>query len=557
MRGELKSSIRYFSLFLCFLFPGGLLFPETIHLGDKKIPYSLFFTSDVDLQTAANGNQEIKLKRQAYPLSYEDSLDSLYISFDKNFDDIKSGSILKALFKTKDFEDSVGSAGSFEQPIHEMWVAPSDYMFLNNDTNTGDFSVYFRMRPYQLRRRMDVIQKVGLFEGRKQGIYCGWESGKLFFEFFNFFWNHDTPLPDLKISTRDSFQPNRFYSVMLNYKYNDGSLTLYLDGVEQEKIYATSDFSRNATILTPKFHRWDRSPVIIGKNYVGALDDIILSNHMLSPNVSSGKFNALKKNGSRISQTPGVVVSNLIELKSSKSKIQKATFDVSEPGGTEIRFYFRTSDNLFRPEISETAMPFIELTKTALSEARAKYFQWKAELYSDSTGTTTPVLKSMDLSYTYGKAPQPPRMLSVLESNNSEVTLEFLRSLEMHVIEGGRYHIYYGIKPYQPIGAIKYKSFEKSENGEMKGIPITDADRWVTDDQRYQNRIKLTITNDMIRDNETYFRNKPELSYEFPLLYKNVPYYFWVTSCDNEWSEKPENSDHESAPSGLVAVRLH
>lgn len=523
--------------------------------GEKNNPFELYFTEDIEVETLINGEQNLKLRRQAYPVSYEESLDTLQVSFDKKSTFFKSGEILKSEFKTRIFEDSIGEAASFEQPLHEMWVAPADFLFLNQDTNTGDFSIYFRMRPYQLKRRMDVLQKVGLFEGRKQGLFCGWEGGTLFYEFYNFFWDHDKPLSSLKISTRDSFQANHFYAAMLIYRQNDGSLTLYLDGVEQEKIFVTNNFSEHGRILVPRFHKWDRSPLIIGRNYLGALDDVVFSNRILPSDIISGKYNSVEKKGPMVFQRPGVAISNRIDLPVSQSKIERFKYSAAVPEGTDIKLFFRYSDTEFSPDKDELNFPYIPLTSEKLSNVRGKYFQWKAKLYSDASGEITPVITKVDLYYSVNPAPNSPGELSVLDSKNNEVTLEFARSLDMGVVDGGRYHIYYGLKPYQPLGAIKYKSFQE-HNNEKIGVPISDEDKWITDDQRYQNRIKISVSNEMIMANFTYFRKNPELLYQYPLLQKNVPYYFWVTTCDNQWTEKLANSDHESKPSNYVVVRL-
>ena len=555
IRGELKKSIFCLNILLFFYSGFASIYANNIFWGEKNHPFDLQISFDVDMETRENGEQIIGLKRQPYPVSFDESLDTLQISFDKKSRILRSGEILKADYKVRMFDDSIGEAASFDQPLHEMWVAPADFLFLNQDKNTGDFSVYFRIRPYQMKRRMDVLQKVGLFEGRKQGLFCGWEDGKLFYEFFNFFWNKDIPIPDLRISTRDTFQENRFYAVMLVYRQSDGSLSLYLDGVEQEKIYLTTDFSPRGVILIPKFHKWDRSPIVIGKNYLGALDDVIFSNHTLSPEIISGKFNKVEKRGPHYYQVPGIAVSNRIDFAASQTKIEKMKYTIRKPPGTDVKFFYRYSDSSFPADLDEYNLPFIQWSSEKLSNVKAKYFQWKAELYSDESGELSPQISKVNLQYTVNFGPMPPKEISVLDVKEDEVTLEFLRSLEMDVVDGGRYHIYYGLKPYQPLGAIKYKSFKMSENG-LSGVPITDEDKWETDDQRYQNRIKISISNEMIISNFSYFKQFPELLYSYSLLQKNIPYYFWVTACDHQWSEKITHSDHESKPSPYVVIRF-
>lgn len=552
-----KQSIRYRLLPALILLLGAHnLAAETRNWGIQNAPFELYTSEGIQIHSLAGGDQYIQLERLHYPLTYSQELESVHISFDESSPVIRAGQVLKADYKTIELEDSINQAASFEQPIHQYWFAPSDFMFLNNSENTGDFSIYFRMKPYQLKRKMEIMQKAGLFGGIKQGISCGWDAGQLYFEFSNFFWGPSGPLESLRLASRDSFQTDRFFSVLLTYTHNDGALTLYVNGVEQNKYFATSDMTPQGDIYTPRFHRWDKSPLIIGKNYLGAIDDVVLSNFALDPAAISGKYEPVKRQGNRFIQKSGVAISRIIELPTSKTEIHQIGFEERELYGTNIRYYYRYSDKPFDESLSEYDLPYRRLEEGGSLLIHAKYLQWKAELYSDAMGEQSPRLESMRLLYTPDEAPQAPIKLDVVEVGREKVTLQFMRSLEMDVVMGGRYHIYYGLKPYEPLGVIKYKDFYQEE-GKLTGVPISDLDHWVTDDLRYQNRILVTIDNAMISANLSYFKSYPRMLYEYPLLQKDIPYYFWVTACDRAWSEEMEHADHESQPSEYIVVRPH
>ncbi|MES0488982.1 MAG: hypothetical protein ABUK01_03260 [Leptospirales bacterium] len=561
-----RIKLTAFCAFVFFIFissVSGLSGVNTLVWGEEKENFA--FTRMSGLETRYGREARgVRLGRLGYPLTYKQQLESLYISFDRQFTDLKAGEILKTDYKLKVFEDSIREAASFEQPAHQFWVAPSEYLFLNNSENTGNFSIYFRIRPYQLKRRMEIIQKVGIFEGRKQGIAAIWEGDKLYFEFINFFWHNGVPVERVRISTRDPFYSTRFQSVMLQYRQSDGSLALYLDGVDQEIHYMTSDFTREGTIMTPRFHRWDRSPLIIGRDYLGALDDMIFSNALLPPRLISGKFEPVRSVGQRFRQQPGIAISKRIQLPTSASTIESLTFKSIEPEGTKIRLYYRYSDIPFsesregEDEQGGKNPRFIPLPEGGYIDKLGKYIQWKAELFADSAGNTTPVLQKVSLRYSDNPPPIPPNYLAVDKIGAQQVTLIFSRSLEMDVIQKGRYHIYYGLNPYEPLGVLRFKQV-KLQNGIQVGIPITDSDKLgpkeYAIDPRNQNRIKITITNEMIRQNFSYFSSRPEMLYEYPLLQRDIPYYFWITACDNAWSESSERTDHESKPSPYVVVR--
>lgn len=539
-----------------FLLWGGSLLSDELKWGVYNSSFDFYRSEGVLVETSHDGRQSIQLARLGYPLTYGQELESLYISFDEGSVMMKAGEVLQSQYKSKRFPDSINEVASFEQHNHQFMVAPADYLFLNRSDNTGDFSVYFRLRPYQLKRRMEIFQKAGLFEGQKQGFSAGWEKGRLFFEFYNFFWNRESSIREVRISTRDDISINQFHVILLLYRQSEGSLTLYLNGVEQERFFMTSDFTRSGTVLTPRFHRWDRSPLIIGKNYLGAIDDVIFSNTLLDPAVLSGKYEPVKRQGKRFQQKAGVVISRRIEFPTSRTGIRQIRFEDLERKGTSIRYYYRYSDRPFAEDADEYLLPFLRLASgKELREVKAKYLQWKAELYSDAVGEKTPEIKNLTIDYAPNLPPLPPLALELVRAGEKKVTLQFMRNLEMDVVNNGRYHIYYGLKPYEPLGAIKYKEFRKNKRGELVGVPITDADMRITDDLRYRNRIQVTINNKMIRDNLTYFKKIPGQLYEYPLLQRDIPFYFWVTTCDNEWSEALEHADHESGPSEYIVVR--
>jgi len=543
-------------LFLFFISGITGLAADTLSWGSKGQRFQTVSREGVVITSASSGEESITLERNSYPLTAEKLIESLYISFDRGGFKSPNGETIRGDYKTVSFDDSIRESGSFEHPMHQLLVAPAEHLFLNNYVNTGSFSVYFRVRPYQLRRRMDLFQKLAFFEGIKQGIACFWEGGKLTFEFYSFFWDQQKGAVEYShVESRDPFQANRFYSVLLQYRQSDGSVTLYIDGVEQQKIYMTSDGTPGGTILIPKFHRWDRSPLVIGRNFLGALDDIIFSNDLLDPAVVSGKFHQLSKQGAIYFQKPGVITSRIVELPNSSTVISSIVPRVVEPAGTAVRLYYRVSDRPFKETLSEQRFPFVPFYQGEKVDLRGRYIQWRAELFANADGTAAPVIEEVSIVYQKNLPPQPPSEISVVMVDERSVTLEFMRSLEVDVVNGGRYHVYYGIKPYEPLGVIRYKSFSVDSSGQMRGITINDNDLWSTVDQRFQNRIKITVDNQMIIDNLTYSRKNPRLIYDYPLIQKNIPLYFWVTVCDNAWDEPAEYNDHESAPSEYVVVR--
>lgn len=559
-------SRRGFLFIILFLFTAishEYIYAGVLTWGKKSAAFDIFEKKGIKIITDKNGFQTIEMSRKSYELSEMQRYNALYVSFDKTHEgafpekyiNIVGGSLLKSNFNSVEFSDSVKEAASFEQPQHEVWISPAEYIFLNSEEDLENFSIAFMIRPYQLKRNMELMKKVALFGGKKQGIRAAWENDRLVFKFINFFRKDGIPVPEINIFTQDTIKINSFQRVILQYHENRGVLILYLNGIEQNRIYVTDNFSPSGTILRPSFHPWDKSPLIIGRNFLGAIDELIFANYILSIDNDTGTYGMLKRNGRQFIQTPSTAISKIIELPYSASEILNVNFEGSEERDTRILSYIRFSNRPFPENLSEKEFPFENTENINLREQKAKYIQWKVEFYSDSSGIKTPELNQVKISYRENPPPNAPRGLMAEETKEESVKLHFLRNAEMDVIKGGRYHIYYGIKPYEPLGIIRYKDFIKNNENNYEGVTISDNDKWETEDLRYQNRIIIEITNDMILKNFHYTKKIPKLRMEYPLLQKNIPYYFWITSCDSDWTEDIEFADHESKPSNVVTAR--
>jgi hypothetical protein len=68
--------------------------------------------------------------------------------------------------------------------------------------------------------------------------------------------------------------------------------------------------------------------------------------------------------------------------------------------------------------------------------------------------------------------------------------------------------------------------------------------------------IRLVLTNEILAQNKKWSDAKPRFRNRYPVFEKGIGYYFWVTACDNAWSEAQEHADHCSEPSVPVFARF-
>ena len=177
----------------------------------------------------------------------------------------------------------------------------------------------------------------------------------------------------------------------------------------------------------------------------GLLDEMIFSNQILPPTNHLGNFGATEKAGDMFFQEKGTLTSQVFKLPYSQSSILALQYQVSEPKGSNISFYFRSSDKIFFADTEKTELPFKSVKPSLISPrpeeihnsknlyifqseglGKAKYIQWKAIFYPDPLGKETPVLEEVRLSYQPNPPPTAPRNLEVVSSKEGKVTLPIL-----------------------------------------------------------------------------------------------------------------------------------
>lgn len=573
MKGALQSSLRtvpkillfkekvfhYFAaIILGLFFANTSVGAEELVFGNGGIP----FHSKQALISGAivsDGGKSVRLRLRKLPLPSSLKEAFLYVPFEEYKDGgfiAYGGKVLVSRLKLLPNPITLDSEGSFEQSAHILQIKPDSDSFLYNHEQIGNFSISFLFRPYQMKRTMEIMRKLVYYEGRRQGFQVLWSQEKIHFRFHNFFKAKHKRQPLVEITSRDHIMPERNTHVLLRFDSANGQLSLFLNGVEQESLLMTETGTPESTVLTAAFHPWDRSPLVIAQDYLGILDEIYMVERLLPPALSAYKFGRVARQGDRFVQPKGTYLSEIVDTGTSASRLLSMKRDVELPEGSFAQFLVRASDKPMDANLSEEVLPFRPVPPNGRLNQVGRYVQWKSILSPDPLGLHSPEIKSVRVRFLKNPPPSAPIRLQVLSVGPERVTLLFQRNAELDVIRNGRYHIYYGIEPYRAEGMIRYKSIEQAESGGFMLTPFTDANsRYQTNDLRLKNRIVVEITNSLIVANKLYMKSKPTLFYENPVLQSGIPLYFWVTACDNAWSEDPSRADHESSPSKAVVAR--
>lgn len=520
-------------------------------------PFAIAAQRNAGPEKTATGKSVITLRRQHLSLSPIQMQNSLALSFTggvlnqgRNF----QAEITRKSYRVIKFPDSIDETISFEQPGHNIWMNVPNFLFLQ-DSQGKDFSIFLRIRPYELRQRMQLLRKISLLGGTKKGLLLLVENGGFQLELLNVFKSRGNLRQRVAIRTLDRVQINKFYNLLFTYNQSTGALTSYLDGIEQQKIYLTHHGRKGGEIDTLEFPDNDPSPLIIGRGFLGAIDDLVIGNEILGPQATVGLYPMIKRTGGRFIQKTGIIDSKIFYTPYSGSSLTNLFIEKEEPTTSRVKVFVRSSTTPFHESDPEYILPFEEVRSSNIN-IKGRYFQYRLELFASMDGKHAPAVHKVRFDALLNPPPLPPRGLEVAETGKGSVTLRFFRNAEMDVINGGRYHVYYGLKPGEALGILRYKKISTGRGNRIEKDTINDReDRLVTDDLRYQNRIQITIDNEMIKDNIKNSYGDPAFHGDYPLLDPDVPFYFWITACDNFYSDSPESYDHESLPSEAVLAR--
>lgn len=531
----------------------GSLWARQFSFGENQEPFKIYKAYGVSLQSSQRLGNKIVLSRQGFNA---DSLpmEKVYIDFSKPIDRFLSGiEVLTSRYRFIEGSNILGKAAGFERQDHEITFKSPSFLFTERKDHVGDFSFYLRLKPYERKNQMDILRKGGVFEGKLVAIKAFLSDGILVFSFRNFFSLNNQFVERLEIASKYSLSLVDFSNVVLNYKEASGQLTLFVNGIEQDRIYVTDNGKMSGTPLLGKFHRFDGSVFQLGKGFLGQIDEMALCNCNLEAQTSAGSFSRRIKNSDHIKVTKGTYISPRYDIGFSASVIEKISLEKKMPAGTRIRFYLRHRNSYFSESMSESQFPFQEWNG---KKKVARYFQFKADLFPNALGNKTPELKRVSIRTIPNPPPNAPRGLSVVEEGQGSITLSFLRNPEIDVVKGGRYHIYYGLEKDKALGVIRYAQVESIGANDFRLVVINDKNfRQPSKHPKDANRLVVKVTNKMITENLFYTQKKPRLKMSYPLLQRDVPFYFWVTACDSAYKEMDIYHDHESGASNKVVGR--
>jgi len=523
---------------------------EVIEQGSKKFPhFGLHTQRGTKVVPAEDKTDDIKLAVTT-PIGNPDNL--LYLNFETEIPEVLtdvSGNFhirSSSYLRTKDAKKGDGAA-HFSRIENKIEIeSPSGVWPHQGPLN--DFTIEMWIKPVFFYSRNEILQKIGYYDKRKQGITLYIKNNRIHADYINLFSDVKGFHHSFQLTSRSMLKTDHWYHVAISYKASSGKLALYLNGKEENIVHA-----KNGTeIFSASFHRLDRSPIIIGNTYSGIIDEFRISSKAFEETFDpkTTNFDPVRYDpfAMHAKQSSGSAVSGVIPVLS--STYGRIAYRSLEPEGTILNFWIRYSKQRFDPDVPESKLAWKRIEKGTDSIPPFSYLQWKIEMKADPNGEQTPVLQEIALRYQPVQLPAKPKFLKVIQhlSHDRRVCLEWKDNPEIRLNPHGAYYIYFGLRPGEYAGRLKFDTLHGTPRPirarPLLEMPLTRFEEYEKRtkphflENRIAHNVRQCITNEMIEQNIVL----TDRSRRLPFLRDMNTYYFAVSAYTGK-EEESELSD--------------
>jgi hypothetical protein len=335
---------------------------------------------------------------------------------------------------------ALGSASAgFTGERQGLELAPQAGALFARGTRWGDFTIEFWLHPALLSDGEEVLGWIGsrFRDGHStaQELRCLVRKRRLAWEFSNFFSGpQDTAPGNFHLEGLTPLLPRVWHHHLLRYDSSSGLLEYLVDGVPEGVTYARDPVQGEP--LVPHSGEADSAPLILGRGFIGFLDELRISRSFIQDPVLS-----------RYSGASGSAESRPLDLGYTGTRVKRIEALYRTQADSGVFFYYRVADRLQAEDLEGNWRQL--RPGEALGEARGRFVQLRVELFPDGRRSVSPRLSELRVVYEQALPPAPPSSLAVV-AGNGQVRLVWSPVRE----EGVRgYLVYYGYEPGNYHGA--------------------------------------------------------------------------------------------------------
>lgn len=355
----------------------------------------------------------------------------------------------------------IGSgAASFRAPGSQLLLHPEKSSLFGAGSVSGDFSLEFWLYPANVESgEILFLWKGARRDGTRtttQQVSAIFSRNRMLFSFTNFFAPPGGGAFQLNLAGTSLLVPRTWSHHLVRFDSSTGLVEYLMNGVSEAAAYATATGREGGAVHLPSVGT--ASPVTLGPNYTGLLDELRLSSLWVE-----------RPNLGRYGLEPGSAVSPLVDLGWNNTRLRSVDAEIRTPGESGAAFFYRTGDfpETWREDFPEWKpfRPGGPLPDTALG----RYAQVRVELYPDPRGADGPVLTSITLRYLPDPPPPPPgEVLAV--PGDGRITVRWSRVPEADL---AGYLVYYGTVPGDYYGREAVQGPSPVDAGDTVSITLT------------------------------------------------------------------------------------
>lgn len=208
----------------------------------------------------------------------------------------------------------------------------------------------------------------------------------------------------IRLSARRSMIPRIWQHHQLRYDSFTGQLAYLVDGIPEDIRYLSESGREDGTSLAILFGNDTGDGIVLGRGFQGALDELRISRTAdAGPQLS------------RYTGEPGRVISRPIDLGGSGAHLQSLETIAQEPGGTEVRGYYRISNHVVATDprdALDSDWKRIPPDGVIRGNVRGRFLQLRYDLLADARREESPRIRAVTVRYHSASAPPPPRVVS-------------------------------------------------------------------------------------------------------------------------------------------------
>ncbi|MFN3604696.1 MAG: hypothetical protein ACK4UJ_08310 [Leptonema sp. (in: bacteria)] len=405
-----------------------------------------------------------------------------------------------------------------------------------------DFSLSFWFLPLTLNLKEQNLFLWNSFsqENQKQfKIYI--EQGNLKLKIKNIIFAESQPiLLDLILLERKELEKTSWKHFFLSFSTSKKQIKFFLNNTIQKIITLPKKIDIN-------FYDWSYPPFLIGKNFIGFLDEFYILNKFYDTPITFYHFSPIYLNpkSGRTNGTPKIFYTPIISLPKD-TQMLNIFLDYEIPKGTVLKFEYTTYENLNQQRKNWTNILLQKKGFTNFFLERfvnlESYIQFRITMLQDSEGLRSPVIKKFQLERVPFSPLKPPSNLKVIPelSNENQICLEWEKSTDEEVESLGGYKIHVGIKEKEFDFVMDHFFINqdwKIINKKNSEFPLTDKEKesyknrksfW---DQYIRNHIRIIITKeDLMNYYETFIKDSNFSRNRISLYWENDRIYYFAIS---------------------------